>query len=529
MMNHTANNNIPDIPREKFEFVSRGERMPDKKFEDKPVSYFGDAWNRFCRNKGAIAAAYMILLIVIFAFTAPLFIPHYDSSFMDVYYAKKPSRNLLLSKFGIADGGTERDFSDKGLIKALAVGMSAEDRDGTGDVTLEEGMASYYQPILDIHNSYQITEIKGQEPRTIYEARIENYLEVGFMYKSIEQAEYRKMIEWQNETGLQVLYPLIANNEYNIDPTDANNWYKTKKGTPVSVDESGRTEKIEYGEGMVLDDNYKRDADGNPVYFEYTGGGTAETAQYRIRVLYYNWYRYVNGFEPEYIFGTDSQGYDLALRMADGIRLSLLFAVIMSAINLFLGAVIGAVEGYYGGAFDIVAERVIEIINGVPFMVTATLFQLHLAAKAGVIPSLLFAFILTGWTGMAGRTRTQFYRFKNQEYVIAAHTLGAKDSRIIWKHIFPNALGTIITSAVLVIPGTINSESTLSYLGIVKLGTADTTSLGTLLSDASSIWTTYPHLMIYPALVLSLLMICFNLFGNGLRDAFNPALRGAEE
>ena len=112
---------------------------------------------------------------------------------------------------------------------------------------------------------------------------------------------------------------------------------------------------------------------------------------------------------------------------------------------------------------------------------------------------------------------------------MAARTLGARDRRIIWKHIFPNSLGTIITSVALAIPSTMLSESNLSFLGIVKLGTAETTSLGTLLSDASTIWTNYPHLMIYPAIVISLLMICFNLFGNGLRDAFNPALRGVEE
>ena len=112
---------------------------------------------------------------------------------------------------------------------------------------------------------------------------------------------------------------------------------------------------------------------------------------------------------------------------------------------------------------------------------------------------------------------------------MAARTLGANDRRIIWKHIFPNTLGTLITSSALVIPGTIMSESMLSFLGIVKLGTGDSTSLGALLSDAQGIWTNYPHLMLYPALVISLLMICFNLFGNGLRDAFNPALRGVED
>ena len=174
-------------------------------------------------------------------------------------------------------------------------------------------------------------------------------------------------------------------------------------------------------------------------------------------------------------------------------------------------------------------ERISDILNGVPFIVVATLFQIHLSAKVGAVPCLLFAFVLTGWLGTAYRVRTQFYRFKNQEYVMAARTLGAKDSRIIWKHIFPNTLGTIITSCALVIPSVVFSESMLSYLGIVKLGSADTTSLGTLLSDAASIWTNYPHLMVVPAVIISLLMISFNLFGNGLRDAFNPSLRGVEE
>ena len=245
--------------------------------------------------------------------------------------------------------------------------------------------------------------------------------------------------------------------------------------------------------------------------------------------LYYNYYKYLYDSAPDYILGTDSQGYDFALRIAGGIKLSLLVAVFVCVINFVLGAMYGAVEGYYGGVVDLVLERVSDILNGVPFIVVATLFQLHLSAKLGPIPCLLFAYVVTGWIGTAYRVRTQFYRFKNQEYVMAARTLGARDRRIIWKHIFPNTLGTLITSSALAIPSTIMSESMLSFLGIVKLGSAESTSLGTLLSDASSIWVNYPHLMIYPALVISLLMICFNLFGNGLRDAFNPALRGVEE
>lgn len=527
MMNNTMNMNI--IPKEKFKLVNEGQRLSDKKFDDKPVGYFKDAWIRFRKNKGSIVAAIIILIIILFSIFAPMIISNHPNTFMDVYYAKKPSRDLTLQKIGMSEGTVTRTFSGPGLIRAIGIGVAAEDRDGSGQVTVGEGLRSYFQPIKKVGPLTMITEIKGAKPKSIYSnCTIETYLEVGFLYKSLEQAEYKRIVDWQNETGLQILYPLVENNEYNLDPLDANYWYKTKKGTPVST-ASGKAKTVELSDDLVLEDNYKRDAQGNPVYFEYIGGGDHATAQYKVRILYYNYYRYLNGFEPEYIFGTDSQGYDMAVRLAGGLRLSLLLAIIVSAVNLTIGAMYGAVEGYYGGWVDLILERISDILVDVPFIVVATLFQLHLSAKVGVIPSLIFAFVLTGWIGMASRTRTQFYRFKGQEYVLAARTLGAKDSRIIWKHIFPNALGTIITGSVLIIPGTINSESMLSYLGIVKLGSATQTSLGTLLSDAANIWTNYPHLLGYPAIALSLLMICFNLFGNGLRDAFNPSLRGVEE
>ncbi len=519
-------NGTAKIPPEKFEFVHSGERIADKKFEDKPIGYFKDAWIRFRKNHASVVATIIIICIVLFAFLTPIFNTRYNARFMDSYYAKKAPRALALRPYGIFDGGTTRTFSEKGLIKAIAIGVGAEDYDGRS-VSLGEGLESYYQPMLKI--SDPIEKRAGKKITLTFNGKIDTYLEVGFMYLSLEQAEYQRIVQWEKDNNLHVFYPLVKNNSYNADAKDANNWYKTKKNVPVRINEKGKAEELTYSPDTVLEDNYKRDAEGNLVYYEYAGGGNFETAQYKVRVLYYNYYRYKNGFEPNYILGTDSQGYDLALRMAGGIKLSLLVAICVSFINFIIGAVYGAIEGYYGGLTDLIMERISDILSGVPFIIVATLFQIHLAAKVGAVPSLLFAFVLTGWIGTAARVRTQFYRFKNQEYVMAARTLGARDSRIIWKHIFPNSLGTIITSCALVIPGVINSESMLSYLGIVKLGSAGSTSLGTLLSDASSIWTNYPHLMIYPALILSLLMICFNLFGNGLRDAFNPSLRGVED
>ena len=519
-------NGTVKIPPEKFEFVHSGERIADKKFEDKPIGYFKDAWIRFRKNHASVVATIIIICIVLFAFLTPIFNTRYNARFMDSYYAKKAPRALALRPYGIFDGGTTRTFSEKGLIKAIAIGVGAEEYDGRS-VSLGEGLESYYQPMLKIGDP--IEKRAGKKITLTFNGKIDTYLEVGFMYLSLEQAEYQRIVQWEKDNNLHVFYPLVENNSYNADAKDANNWYKTKKNVPVRINEKGKAEELTYSPDTVLEDNYKRDAEGNLVYYEYAGGGYFETAQYKVRVLYYNYYRYKNGFEPNYILGTDSQGYDLALRMAGGIKLSLLVAICVSFINFIIGAVYGAIEGYYGGLTDLIMERISDILSGVPFIIVATLFQIHLAAKVGAVPSLLFAFVLTGWIGTAARVRTQFYRFKNQEYVMAARTLGARDSRIIWKHIFPNSLGTIITSCALVIPGVINSESMLSYLGIVKLGSAGSTSLGTLLSDASSIWTNYPHLMIYPALILSLLMICFNLFGNGLRDAFNPSLRGVED
>ena len=522
-----AEKKLNHIPKEKFTFVNEGERLSDQKFEDKPIGYFKDAWIRFRKSKASVVASVIILCIILYAFIAPLLITNHDSTFMVNMYSKKPGRIAALTNFEAFDGGSNRDFSEKGLVKAVAIGVGAVNWDGT-PVSVADTMDSEYQPMIKIGEAKKIVGA-GKKESLSFPCRVDTYLEVGFLYRSIQQSDLAKIQAWEAETGKKILYPLVEDNKWNLDANDANYWYKSNKGTPVTVDANGKAKTMEYSQDLVLEDNYKRDANGDLVYYEYTGGGTLETAQLKVRVLYYNYYQYLYGSTPDYILGTDSQGYDLALRIAGGIKLSLMVAVFVCVINFVLGAVYGAIEGYYGGTVDIIMERISDILWNVPFIVVATLFQIHLSKKLGPVPCLLFAYVVTGWISTASRVRTQFYRFKTQEYVMAARTLGARDRRIIWKHIFPNSLGTIITSSALAIPSTMLSESMLSFLGIVKLGTAESTSLGTLLADAQGIWTNYPHLMIYPAIVISLLMICFNLFGNGLRDAFNPALRGVEE
>ena len=230
------------------------------------------------------------------------------------------------------------------------------------------------------------------------------------------------------------------------------------------------------------------------------------------------------GYEemPVYFLGSDGDGYDLITICFNGLRTSFLLSITVSFICLGFGLVWGSISGYFGGNVDLFMERFVEILGGVPWIVVMTLAILLLGNN---IITFGMALCLTGWMGTAGTTRTQFYRFKGREYILASRTLGASDMRLIFKHILPNALGTIVTGSVLKIPGVIFSEATLSYL---NLGLQGSNSFGNILSSNQKFITTAPMLIIFPAIIISVIMISFNLFGNGLRDALNPSLKGSD-
>ena len=225
---------------------------------------------------------------------------------------------------------------------------------------------------------------------------------------------------------------------------------------------------------------------------------------------------------PKFIFGTDAQGHDLLTVAFSSLKTSLLVAIVSSAVCLVIGLIWGSISGYFGGNVDIIMERITDILGGVPWIVMMTLIILLLGNN---IVTFAIALIMTGWIGTSSRTRTQFYRFKGREYILASRTLGASDTRLIFRHILPNGLGTIVTGSVLMIPGCIFSEATISYLG---LGLQGVDSFGVLLSENQQYIESRPLLVVVPAIIISLLMISFNLFGNGLRDALNPTLKGGE-
>ena len=221
--------------------------------------------------------------------------------------------------------------------------------------------------------------------------------------------------------------------------------------------------------------------------------------------------------------GTDALGRDLMTRLFRGARISLLIAVITVFTNVFIGVVYGAVSAYYGGKVDIFMTHLAEGMDGMPYVVVTILFMLVLGAG---IFSIILAMTVTGWIGTSRLIRAQFYRFKGREYVLAARTLGVPDRILIFRHILPNCVGPLITRSMIAIPGAIFSESFLAYIG---LGIAPPNpSIGILLSDGQKVLLQYPYQTVFPAILISVLMIAFNLFSNGLRDALDPTKRGEE-
>ncbi len=233
---------------------------------------------------------------------------------------------------------------------------------------------------------------------------------------------------------------------------------------------------------------------------------------------------YVFAGVPEgqyYFFGTDYLGRDILTRLFKGTQISLLIAFISVLTNLIIGVVYGSVAGFYGGTVDIVMSHLAEVLDGLPYIVVTILFMLLLGS--GMF-SIILSLTITGWIGTARLTRAQYYRFKGREYVLAARSLGVPDRNLIFRHILPNAIGPLITRTMIAVPSAIFSESFLAYIGLgIK---PPEPSIGVLLSSGQSVLLQYPYQTLFPAILISVLMVAFNMLANGLRDALDPSERG---
>lgn len=545
---------VESLDSSKFKFRNDSESLHDQAFETKPISYLHDCFNRFVKNKSSIVAFFIILIIALYAIIVPISDPkaHVNSTdfpngYRDYAFRYATPYNSTFAKLGVWDGKKEKTVSE----------------------------ATYYMYAYDDSNHTRADLVSKEETRTVigsveyvttsYVIK-ENTYYIGNRVVTVSESDYNALINYEKENniyqveGKSIMKPLIdsagyleeyrqtlldngetaslvdnvidqMSNYYNQNPTIS---YALSAYSPTT----GRLSQNTFY--PVLDDNgepvriYQTDENGDLVYY------TRSSAQYSIRVDYFDYFVYHYGFEPYGLFGMNAQGQDIFLRLAQGTRFSLLIGVGISLLNFIIGLVWGAVSGYYGGKTDLIMERITDIIGNVPSIIILTICQIQfvnsvkLQATLGtggvLILAILVAFVYNGWIGVASTTRMQFYRFKNQEYVLASRTLGAKDRRLIFRHILPNAIGTLVTSCILMIPSVIFSESSLSYLGIINFSTSGLSSIGTMLDEGKQAGlSANPHVLLFPCVIISLLMISFNLFGNGLRDAFNTSLKGSED
>lgn len=240
-----------------------------------------------------------------------------------------------------------------------------------------------------------------------------------------------------------------------------------------------------------------------------------------------------------HVLGTDNLGRDYAIRVMMGSRVSLVVGIIASVLILIIGSLYGSIAGYFGGWVDMVMMRIVDMIYTVPDILIIVLLSVAmdqplkaLAMKPGFqwiqvvgvnLISIFVVFALLYWVGMARIVRSQILILKEQEYVTAAKALGASSGRIIKNHLLKNCIGTLIVTTTLQIPSSIFTESFLSFLGLGV--NAPMPSLGSLASAALNGMNSYPYRLFAPAIAISLIILSFNLLGDGLRDAFDPKLK----
>ena len=420
-----------DLPSDAFEAASASEK--ENFIQDrKSVSYWADAWRRLRRNKVAMVAMVIVILLALFAFIGPMIVPYsYDQQI-------RGANNLHPWHY---------TWEDKQRISAYM-----EEHNGMANMTPDEA----------VEQARAEAAAEGRELTAIDEAKIRANVRAG------------------------------------------------AQGGTVTEEDAVKALGIKAKLFGYSDDELQRKANGENVF--------------------------------PHVFGTDTHGRDILARTMMGARVSMIVGICCALIVLVIGALYGSISGYCGGKVDAVMQRIVEIIYSIPEVLIILLlgtvlrpvlsnFQNSgdgpLQSLVTILgPNLISIFIAFGmlyWITMSRIIRGQILQLKQQEYVTAARALGASGGRIIKRHLLPNCIGQIVTTTFLQIPSAIFTESFLSFLGMGV--SAPMTSLGSMCSDALGGLTSYPYRLFIPAAILSVMILCLNLFGDGLRDALDPRLK----
>ncbi|CAH1196204.1 MULTISPECIES: ABC transporter permease [Paenibacillus] len=222
----------------------------------------------------------------------------------------------------------------------------------------------------------------------------------------------------------------------------------------------------------------------------------------------------------DHFFGTDDLGRDIFVRTWYGARISLIVGLAAAAIDLLIGVIYGGIMGYFGGRVDNIMNKFSEILYAIPYLLVVILLLVVMEPSLGTI---ILALTITGWINMSWIVRGEIMQLKNREFVLASRSMGAGSKRLLFRHLLPNAVGPIIVTITLSVPNAIFAEAFLSFLGLGVQ--APVASLGSMINDSLTGWLYYPWRFLFPAILVSLIMLSFNIFGDGLRDALDPKLK----